>query len=139
MFFKCKLGNGNTLLINLGTDMQKAANVVKMFETSAGLLVQEYGGTTSVKPVEATIVLGDVYKETVKAYNQPDKELVFAPDRSFCAGVEENYEVFLNSKALDASIAKMKKDHELALANKDVEIANLKEKVEQLTNRLDED
>ena len=135
MFLKVKIEN-KTLVINLGTDLSKANDLVNMFEKNAVVVAEEWS-KVSVIPVSSTIELGEELKFEKSGYNGEETNLVISANSDVVGCVNANANVFIDIDAINKKhteqVSKLKKEIEVLRAT----VTHLETKIEDLETQED--
>lgn len=135
MFLKVKIEN-KTLVINLGTDLSKANDLVNMFEKNAVVVAEEWS-KVSVIPVSSTIELGEELKFEKSGYNGEETNLVISANSDVVGCVNADANVFINVDAINKKhtehVSKLKKEVEVLRAT----VTHLETKIEDLETQED--
>ena len=135
MFLKVKIEN-KTLVINLGTDLSKANDLVNMFEKNAVVVAEEWS-KVSVIPVSSTIELGEELKFEKSGYNGEETNLVISANSDVVGCVNANANVFIDidtiNKKHTEQVSKLKKGIEVLRAT----VTHLETKIEDLETQED--
>lgn len=135
MFLKVKIEN-KTLVINLGTDLSKANDLVNMFEKNAVVVAEEWS-KVSVIPVSSTIELGEELKFEKSGYNGEETNLVISANSDVVGCVNANANVFIDidtiNKKHTEQVSKLKKEIEVLRAT----VTHLETKIEDLETQED--
>ena len=135
MFLKVKIEN-KTLVINLGTDLSKANDLVNMFEKNAVVVAEEWS-KVSVIPVSSTIELGEELKFEKSGYNGEETNLVISANSDVVGCVNANANVFIDIDTINKKhtehVSKLKKEIEVLRAT----VTHLETKIEDLETQED--
>jgi len=135
MFLKVKIED-KTLLINLGSDLSKAENLVQMFENNAVVVKENYSSVCKVE-VSSTIELGSEIKFEKSGYSGEETNLVISSESTVIGAVNADANLFIDVNAINKKhleqVAKLKKDIE----NLNATIMHLNSKVEELESTDD--
>ena len=126
MFLKVKIED-KTLIINLGSDLTKAQDLVQMFEKNAVVVKENYSGVCKVDVV-STIELGSEIKFEKSGYGGEETNLIISNEYSVVGAINADANLFvdinaINKKHLD-QVARLKK--EIELLNSTVSVLNSK-------------
>jgi len=135
MFLKVKIED-KSLIINLGSDLTKAQDLVQMFEQNAVVVKENYSSVCKVD-VSSTIELGSEIKFEKSGYSGEETNLIISANASVVGAVNADSNLFvdinaINKKHLD-QVAKIKK--EIELLNSTISVLN--SKVEELESNED--
>ena len=135
MFLKVKIED-KTLLINLGSDLSKAENLVQMFENNAVVVKENYSSVCKVE-VSSTIELGSEIKFEKSGYSGEETNLVISSESTVIGAVNADANLFIDVNAINKKhleqVAKLKRDIE----NLNATIMHLNSKVEELESTDD--
>lgn len=126
MFLKVKIED-KTLIINLGSDLTKAQDLVQMFEKNAVVVKENYSSVCKVDVV-STIELGSEIKFEKSGYGGEETNLIISNEYSVVGAINADANLFvdinaINKKHLD-QVARLKK--EIELLNSTVSVLNSK-------------
>jgi hypothetical protein len=129
MFLKVKI-DSKTLIINLGSDLSQASNLVEMFEKNA-VVVEEGYSRVGLVEVKSTIELGNEIKFENSSYSGEETNLIISSNSDVVGCVNADANVFVN-------IDEINKKHVQQLSKLKDEIALLKATNKQLSSRIEE-
>ena len=114
MFLKIKANNLN-IVINLGQDLTKAKDVVKMFESNAKFINESYGNIELLK-AEQTIELGNQIEFSKSSYNSDEQHIVITSESLDVGFVKAENNVFadLEKNILDTQSWKIRLPYDKA-------------------------
>lgn len=126
MFLKVKIED-STLLINLGSDLSKAQDLVQMFEKNAVVVKESYNQVSKID-VSSTIELGSEIKFEKSSYSGEETNLIISAESSIVGAVNADANLFIdidkiNKKHIE-QVAKLRK--EIELLNSTVSVLNSK-------------
>ena len=130
MFLKVKIDN-KTLIINLGSDLSQASQLVEMFEKNA-VVVEESYSHVGVVNVTSTIELGSEIKFEKSSYGGEETNLTISAESDVVGVVNADANVFIDvnmiNKKHTEQISKLKKEIETLNAT----VTHLNSKIEAL-------
>lgn len=130
MFLKVKIDN-KTLIINLGSDLSQASQLVEMFEKNA-VVVEEYYSHVGVVNVTSTIELGSEIKFEKSSYGGEETNVIITAESDVVGCVNADANVFIDvnhiNKKHTEQLAKLKKEIETLNAT----VTHLNSKIEAL-------
>ena len=129
MFLKVKI-DSKTLIINLGSDLSQASNLVEMFEKNT-VVVEEGYGHVGLVDVKSTIELGSEIKFEKSSYNGEETNLIISSNSDVVGCVNADANVFVN-------IDEINKKHMQQLSKLKNELELLKATNKQLNSRIEE-
>lgn len=128
MFLKIKMDN-TTLVINLGSDLSQATNLVEMFEQNAKVVYNAYSELKLVQPV-STIELGNTITFEESRYGGEESAITLSAENDAVGCVNANTNAFIDLQKINnkhtAQLNKLKKDItglqlQLSVANQRIE------------------
>ena len=117
MFLKVKIDN-KTLIINLGSDLSQASQLVEMFEKNA-VVVEESYSHVGVVNVTSTIELGSEIKFEKSSYGGEETNLTISAESDVVGVVNADANVFI-----DVSLINKKHVEQVAKLKKEIETLN---------------
>lgn len=130
MFLKVKIDN-KTLIINLGSDLSQASQLVEMFEKNA-VVVEESYSHVGVVNVTSTIELGSEIKFEKSSYGGEETNVIITAESDVVGCVNADANVFIDvnhiNKKHTEQLAKLKKEIETLNAT----VTHLNSKIEAL-------
>lgn len=130
MFLKVKIDN-KTLIINLGSDLSQASQLVEMFEKNA-VVVEESYSHVGVVNITSTIELGSEIKFEKSSYGGEETNVIITAESDIvgCVNADANtfIDVNLINKKHTEQLAKLKKEIETLNAT----VTHLNSKIEAL-------
>lgn len=130
MFLKVKIDN-KTLIINLGSDLSQASQLVEMFEKNA-VVVEESYSHVGVVNVTSTIELGSEIKFEKSSYGGEETNVIITAESDIVGCVNADANTFIDINLINKKhveqVAKLKKEIETLNAT----ITHLNSKIEDL-------
>mgnify|MGYP003413457181 FL=1 len=130
MFLKVKIDN-KTLIINLGSDLSQASQLVEMFEKNAVVVCEDWSNV-SVVNVTSTIELGSEIKFEKSSYSGEETNVIITAESDVVGCVNADANVFIDvnhiNKKHTEQLAKLKKEIETLNAT----VTHLNSKIEAL-------
>lgn len=130
MFLKVKIDN-KTLIINLGSDLSQASQLVEMFEKNA-VVVEESYSHVGVVNVTSTIELGSEIKFEKSSYGGEETNVIITAESDIVGCVNANANTFIDvnqiNKKHTEQLSKLKKEIETLNAT----VTHLNSKIEDL-------
>ena len=130
MFLKVKIDN-KTLIINLGSDLSQASQLVEMFEKNA-VVVEESYSHVGVVNVTSTIELGSEIKFEKSSYGGEETNVIITAESDVVGCVNADANTFIDVKQINKKhveqVAKLKKEIETLNAI----VTHLNSKIEDL-------
>ena len=130
MFLKVKIDN-KTLIINLGSDLSQASQLVEMFEKNA-VVVEESYSHVGVVNITSTIELGSEIKFEKSSYGGEETNVIITAESDVvgCVNADANTFIDVNhiNKKHTEQLAKLKKEIETLNAT----VTHLNSKIEAL-------
>lgn len=117
MFLKVKIDN-KTLIINLGSDLSQASQLVEMFEKNA-VVVEESYSHVGVVNVTSTIELGSEIKFEKSSYGGEETNVIITTESDVVGCVNADANVFI-----DVNMINKKHTEQLAKLKKEIETLN---------------
>ena len=117
MFLKVKIDN-KTLIINLGSDLSQASQLVEMFEKNA-VVVEESYSHVGVVNVTSTIELGSEIKFEKSSYGGEETNLTISAESDVVGVVNADANVFI-----DVNMINKKHTEQLSKLKKEIETLN---------------
>ena len=117
MFLKVKIDN-KTLIINLGSDLSQASQLVEMFEKNA-VVVEESYSHVGVVNVTSTIELGSEIKFEKSSYSGEETNLTISAESDIVGVVNADANVFV-----DVNMINKKHTEQLTKLKKEIETLN---------------
>lgn len=130
MFLKVKIDN-KTLIINLGSDLSQASQLVEMFEKNA-VVVEESYSHVGVVNVTSTIELGSEIKFEKSSYGGEETNVIITAESDIVGCVNADANTFIDINLINKKhveqVAKLKKEIETLNAT----VTHLNSKIEDL-------
>ena len=130
MFLKVKIDN-KTLIINLGSDLSQASQLVEMFEKNA-VVVEESYSHVGVVNLTSTIELGSEIKFEKSSYGGEETNVIITAESDVVGCVNADANTFIDVKQINKKhveqVAKLKKEIETLNAI----VTHLNSKIEDL-------
>lgn len=130
MFLKVKIDN-KTLIINLGSDLSQASQLVEMFEKNA-VVVEESYSHVGVVNVTSTIELGSEIKFEKSSYGGEETNVIITAESDIVGCVNADANTFIDVNQINKKhveqVAKLKKEIETLNAT----VTHLNSKIEDL-------
>ena len=117
MFLKVKFDN-KTLIINLGSDLSQASQLVEMFEKNA-VVVEESYSHVGVVNVTSTIELGSEIKFEKSSYGGEETNVIITAESDIVGCVNADANTFI-----DVNLINKKHVEQLSKLKKEIEILN---------------
>ena len=117
MFLKVKIDN-KTLIINLGSDLSQASQLVEMFEKNA-VVVEESYSHVGVVNVTSTIELGSEIKFEKSSYGGEETNVIITAESDIVGCVNADANTFI-----DVNLINKKHTEQLAKLKKEIETLN---------------
>lgn len=131
MFLKVKMKD-LSLVINLGTDLSQANNLVEMFEKNAVVVNENYGSVKVLDDVKSTIELGDKLTFEKSGYDGGESNVVISAETDIIGCVNADANGFINLTEINnkhqEQVKKFKQEIELLRATNQ----SLKTRIEEL-------
>ena len=135
MFLKVKIDN-KTLIINLGSDLSQASQLVEMFEKNA-VVVEESYSHVGVVNVTSTIELGSEIKFEKSSYGGEETNVIITAESDIVGCVNADANTFIDVNQINKKhveqLAKLKKEIETLNAT----VTHLNSKIEDLEGELE--
>lgn len=128
MFLKVKIDN-KTLIINLGSDLSQASQLVEMFEKNA-VVVEESYSYVGVVNVTSTIELGSEIKFEKSSYGGEETNVIITAESDVVGCVNADANTFID-------INQINKKHTEQLSKLKKEIETLKATVTHLNSKIE--
>ena len=128
MFLKVKMDD-KTLVINLGSDLSKASDLVEMFEKNAKVVHESYSDVKLVN-VQSTVALGSEIKFEASGYSS-EVNIVLSAESDVTGLVNADVNAFIDVKSINAK-------HEATVKKLNVEIASLRASLNLAEQRIEE-
>jgi hypothetical protein len=128
MFLKVKIDN-KTLIINLGSDLSQASQLVEMFEKNA-VVVEDSYSYVGVVNVTSTIELGSEIKFERSSYSGEETNVIITAESDVVGCVNADANVFIDVNHIN-------KKHTEQLAKLKKEIETLNATVTHLTSKIE--
>lgn len=130
MFLKVKIDN-KTLIINLGSDLSQASQLVEMFEKNA-VVVEESYSHVGVVNVNSTIELGSEIKFEKSSYGGEETNVIITAESDIVGCVNADANTFIDVNQINKKhveqLSKLKKEIETLNAT----VTHLNSKIEAL-------
>ena len=130
MFLKVKIDN-KTLIINLGSDLSQASQLVEMFEKNA-VVVEESYSHVGVVNVTSTIELGSEIKFEKSSYGGEETNVIITAESDVVGCVNADANTFIDVNQINKKhmeqLSKLKKEIETLNAT----VTHLNSKIEAL-------
>ena len=130
MFLKVKIDN-KTLIINLGSDLSQASQLVEMFEKNA-VVVEESYSHIGVINVTSTIELGSEIKFEKSSYGGEETNVIITAESDVVGCVNADANAFIDVNLINKKhveqLSKLKKEIETLNAT----VTHLNSKIEAL-------
>ena len=130
MFLKVKIDN-KTLIINLGSDLSQASQLVEMFEKNA-VVVEESYSHVGVVNVTSTIELGSEIKFEKSSYGGEETNVIITAESDVVGCVNADANTFIDVNLINKKhveqLSKLKKEIETLNAT----VTHLNSKIEAL-------
>ena len=130
MFLKVKIDN-KTLIINLGSDLSQASQLVEMFEKNA-VVVEESYSHVGVVNVTSTIELGSEIKFEKSSYGGEETNVIITAESDIVGCVNADANTFIDVNLINKKhmeqLSKLKKEIETLNAT----VTHLNSKIEDL-------
>ena len=117
MFLKVKIDN-KTLIINLGSDLSQASQLVEMFEKNA-VVVEESYSHVGVVNVTSTIELGSEIKFEKSSYGGEETNVIITAESDIVGCVNADANTFI-----DVNLINKKHMEQLSKLKKEIETLN---------------
>ncbi len=117
MFLKVKIDN-KTLIINLGSDLSQASQLVEMFEKNA-VVVEESYSHVGVVNVTSTIELGSEIKFEKSSYGGEETNVIITAESDVVGCVNADANTFI-----DVNLINKKHVEQLSKLKKEIETLN---------------
>lgn len=112
MFLKVKIED-KSLIINLGSDLTKAQDLVQMFEQNAVVVKENYSSVCKVE-VNSTIELGSEIKFEKSGYSGEETNLIISTESTVVGAVNADANLFVDINSINKKhlehVAKLKKE-----------------------------
>jgi hypothetical protein len=128
MFLKVKFDN-KTLIINLGSDLSQASQLVEMFEKNA-VVVEESYSHVGVVNVTSTIELGSEIKFEKSSYGGEETNVIITAESDVVGCVNADANTFIDVNLIN-------KKHVEQLSKLKKEIETLKTTVTHLNSKIE--
>lgn len=130
MFLKVKIKD-HSIIINLGTDLSQASNLVEMFEKNAVVVEESYSGVRLITDVKSTIELGEELTFEKSGYSGEESNITVTVEEGIVGCVNVNANAFVDLDAVN-------KKHVAHVKRLSDEIALLRATNKALESRIEE-